>query len=90
MKNNETEKLKKCPHCGKTEHQIKAGFNVSGTQRYKCKEWGKYYTLELAKYHYRIIHKKRKCLFLLLISFNCSFGHSPKKQVLYKICNIML
>lgn len=44
----------------------------------------------LAKYHYRLTHKKRKCLFLLLILFNCPFGHSPKKQVLYKICNIML
>ena len=52
MKNNKTEELRKCPHCGKTEHQIKAGFNASGTQRYKCKECGKYYTLEPKKHEY--------------------------------------
>ena len=66
MKNNETVKLRKCPHCGKTEHQIKAGFNASGTQCYKCKECGKYYTLELAKYHYRLIHKKKEVPFSII------------------------
>ena len=36
----------KCPNCGKEKNQVKKGFNVSGTQRYGCKECGKVYTLE--------------------------------------------
>ena len=35
-----------CPYCGKESNQVKKGFNVSGTQRYGCKECGKVYTLE--------------------------------------------
>ena len=36
---------KKCPKCGKTENQVKAGYNASGTQRCKCKECGIRYTI---------------------------------------------
>lgn len=36
---------RKCPHCGKTEHQVNAGKNRSGTQRCFCTECKKYYTL---------------------------------------------
>ena len=39
------EAWKKCPRCGKIENQIKAGYNGSGSQRCKCKECGKYYTM---------------------------------------------
>ncbi|MCD7905108.1 MAG: hypothetical protein LUG24_05955 [Clostridiales bacterium] len=35
----------KCPVCGKTENQVNAGKNRSGTQRCFCKECGRYYTL---------------------------------------------
>ncbi len=52
MENKKTEKIKKCPYCGKTENQIKAGFNASGTQRCKCKECKRYYTLEPKKHEY--------------------------------------
>lgn len=43
---------KKCPKCGKTENQIKVGFNKSGTQRCKCKECGISYTLNPKKHEY--------------------------------------
>ena len=36
---------KKCPKCGKTENQVKAGYNASGTQRCQCKECGTRYTI---------------------------------------------
>jgi len=52
MEKNKTEEIKKCPYCGKTENQVKAGFNASGTQRCKCKECKKYYTLEPKKHEY--------------------------------------
>ena len=35
---------RKCPNCGKTEKQVNAGKNHSGTQRCFCKECKKYYT----------------------------------------------
>jgi transposase-like protein len=34
----------KCPHCQKSEQQIKVGFNASGSQRYRCKVCGRKYT----------------------------------------------
>jgi len=59
------EELRKCPHCGKTEHQIKPGFNDFGTQRHECKECGKYYTLESKKHGYsEETRQKEKYLFL--------------------------
>ena len=36
---------RKCPICGKTEHQRNCGKNRSGTQRCFCTECKKYYTL---------------------------------------------
>ncbi len=37
---------RKCPVCGRTENQVNAGKNRSGTQRCFCKECKKYYTHE--------------------------------------------
>jgi len=34
----------KCPSCGANWHQMKAGFNHSGSQRYKCGECKRAYT----------------------------------------------
>lgn len=45
MKTNSTDESRVCPKCGNTDNQIKQGFNRSGTQRCKCKECGKTYTL---------------------------------------------
>ena len=42
----------KCPKCGKTENQVKAGYNGSGSQRCKCKECGIYYTVEPKRHAY--------------------------------------
>lgn len=36
----------KCPYCEATSHQIKAGKNRSGSQRYQCKECQRHYTPE--------------------------------------------
>jgi len=36
---------KKCPRCGKLEDQVRAGYNGSGSQRCKCKEYGIYYAI---------------------------------------------
>ena len=36
----------KCPHCQSEEEQVKAGFNASGSQRYKCNKCQKRYTPE--------------------------------------------
>lgn len=33
-----------CPSCHDTEHQVKVGFNPSGTQRYLCKACRRKYT----------------------------------------------
>lgn len=46
------EAWKKCPICGKTENQVRAGYNHSGSQRCKCKECGKYYTVSPKKHTY--------------------------------------
>lgn len=35
-----------CPNCGSIENQVKHGYNRSGTQRCKCKECNKMYTLD--------------------------------------------
>jgi transposase-like protein len=43
---------KQCPQCGKTENQVKAGYNRSGTQRCKCKECGVFYTINPKKREY--------------------------------------
>lgn len=37
MRKTTVDEKKKCPKCGRIEHQIKVGYNDSGTQRYKCK-----------------------------------------------------
>lgn len=36
----------KCPYCQTEENQIKAGFNRSGSQRYRCKNCNRRYTPE--------------------------------------------
>lgn len=46
------EAWKKCPVCGKTENQVRAGYNESGSQRCKCKECGKYYTINPKQHTY--------------------------------------
>ena len=46
------EAWKKCPVCGKTENQVRAGYNRSGRQRCKCKECGKYYTINPKQHTY--------------------------------------
>jgi transposase-like protein len=33
-----------CPHCQRTEQQVKIGFNPSGSQRYRCKVCRRKYT----------------------------------------------
>ncbi len=43
---------KRCPICGKTENQIKAGYNGSGSQRCTCKECGNYYTINPKRHAY--------------------------------------
>ena len=45
MKQAKEETARKCPICGKTENQVNAGKNRSGSQRCFCKECQKYYTL---------------------------------------------
>ena len=36
--------MSKCPYCQDIEHQVKAGFNRSGSQLYKCKPCDRRYT----------------------------------------------
>ena len=38
--------MNKCPHCQRSEQQVKAGFNKSGSQRYKCHVCRRKYTPE--------------------------------------------
>ena len=45
MRQLKEETERKCPICGKTENQVNAGKNRSGSQRCFCKECQKYYTL---------------------------------------------
>jgi len=35
-----------CPHCYRSEQQVKVGYNPSGSQRYKCKVCARKYTPE--------------------------------------------
>jgi transposase-like protein len=35
-----------CPHCHRTEQQVKVGLNPSGSQRYRCKVCHRKYTPE--------------------------------------------
>jgi len=52
MKRMTVEAWKRCPQCGKTENQIKAGYSGSGSQRCKCKECVKYYTINPKRHAY--------------------------------------
>lgn len=52
MRKRTEEAWKRYPKCGKTEKQIKAGYNGSGSQRRKCKECGIYYTIEPKRHAY--------------------------------------
>ena len=52
MKKMTIETWKKYPVCGKTENQVRAGYNRSGSQRCKCKECGKYYTINPKQHTY--------------------------------------
>ncbi len=52
MRRGTEEEWKKCPFCGRTKSQVRAGYNGSGTQRCKCKECGKYYTVEPKQHAY--------------------------------------
>ncbi len=36
--------MSRCPHCQRTEEQVKIGHNASGSQRYKCKVCQRKYT----------------------------------------------
>ena len=36
--------MNECPHCQSSEQQVKAGFNKSGSQRYKCQVCRRKYT----------------------------------------------
>jgi len=38
--------MKQCPHCQSEEHQVKAGFNRGGSQRYLCRGCRRTYTPE--------------------------------------------
>ncbi len=42
----------KCPKCGITHHQCKAGRNRSGSQRYQCTQCGAKYTPERLHHGY--------------------------------------
>ena len=52
MRKQKEEAWKKCPKCGKTKNQVKAGYNGSGSQRCKCKECGIYYTISPKRKEY--------------------------------------
>ena len=52
MRKIREEAWKRCPKCGKTAKQIRAGRNASGNQRCKCKECGIYYTPEPKRHAY--------------------------------------
>ncbi len=52
MRKQKEEAWKKCPKCGKTKNQVKAGYNGSGSQRCRCKECGIYYTISPKRKEY--------------------------------------
>jgi len=45
MRRSTIDEARRCPECGKAEHQVNAGRNRSGTQRCFCTDCKKYYTL---------------------------------------------
>jgi len=45
MKKQTNDPNRKCPKCGKSENQVNAGKNRSGTQRCTCKDCNYKYTL---------------------------------------------
>jgi len=45
MRKAKINEARRCPQCGKTEEQVNAGKNRSGTQRCFCNDCKKYYTL---------------------------------------------
>ena len=52
MRKATVDEKKKCPKCERIEHQIKVGYNDSGTQRCKCKICGIRYTIDPKKIAY--------------------------------------
>lgn len=58
MRKTIVDEKKKCPKCGRIEHQIKAGYNYSGTQRCKCKVCGIRCTIDPKKIAYQEEIKK--------------------------------
>ena len=52
MRKATVDENKRCPKCGMTENQVKAGFNRSGTQRCRCRSCGTNYTLNPKKTAY--------------------------------------
>ena len=83
MKKMTVEAWKKCPVCGKTENQVRAGYNESGSQRCKCKECGKYYTINPKQHTYPEETRKLALLCasllpmlqgLMLIDVFCAIG----------------
>ena len=52
MRKATIEEAKRCPKCGKTEKQVRKGFNRSGTQRCLCKECGIVYTMDPKRHAY--------------------------------------
>ncbi len=52
MRKRSEDAWKKCPKCGKIENQVKAGYNTSGSQRCKCKEYGRFYTIDPKRHEY--------------------------------------
>jgi len=46
MRKAKIDGARRCPICGKTESQVNAGRNRSGTQRCFCNKCKKYYTLD--------------------------------------------
>ena len=44
--------MNQCPYCQETRQQVKAGQNNSGSQRWRCKGCGRYYTPEPNQHGY--------------------------------------
>ena len=43
----------KCRYCKQTENVIKAGYSISGKQRYQCNNCNKYFQLEYSNNAYK-------------------------------------
>jgi transposase-like protein len=52
MRKQTKDENRRCPQCGKTENQIRKGYNRSGTQRCMCKECNVAYTIDPKKREY--------------------------------------